>query len=185
MQVFRLVNQGSVDKMIAFDSLPESLLSGIRTRDISGMPRYWGRWLTENGCTRKVFKTETEVLPDRDLRISKTPIGDEACFYILDYITLNADREKWEAICDFLRRNVDPQIRLKDRIENDALPMAKDSYSELSLDPEDIKVIKVNADSVEEKDDKSIVQQTETFMTPTGDSVVAKKRGRPKKAVEV
>jgi hypothetical protein len=186
MQVFRLVNQGSVDKVIAFDSLPTDLLKTVRTRDIAGLPRYWGRWLTENGCTRPVFETGTEVLPDRNLKVTQTPIGTEPCFYLLDYVTLNADKEKWQEISDYLRRNVDPSVRLKDRIENDARPMAKDCYSELSLDPEDIPVIKVDSNVVRVKEDSEIVGQTESLMTPTGEIVAPKKRGRPKKiAAEV
>ena len=167
MQVFRLVYQGKVDKMLAFDSLPESLLKGIKTRDIAGMPRSWGKWLMENGCTRPVFKTETDVQPDRNLRITKTVIGQEPCFYVLDYVTLNSDKEKWQEICDFLRRNVDPKIRRKDRIEDDALPMARDSASELTLEFEDIKVIEVKSEAEEEKSDKEVVGQTESMMTPT------------------
>ena len=143
MQVFRLVNGGFVDKMIAFDSLPESILTGIRTKDISGMPRYWGKWLEDHGCVRTVFKTETEILMDRRMHVTKTPIGKEPCFYVLDYMDLNADKEKWQEITNFLRRAVDKTVRLMDKIEDMAKKMAPDSYAQLELEPEDIPVIEI------------------------------------------
>lgn len=41
MQVFRLVQAGVVDKVIAFDELPKDLIQGINQREPSGLPRHW------------------------------------------------------------------------------------------------------------------------------------------------
>lgn len=184
MQVFRLVNAGQVDKMIAFKSLPKRLLSNIRTRDVAGMPRYWAKWLVENECVRECFKTSTEVLADRNLKVTKTPIGTEPCFYLLDYTDINNDKEKWQEIGQYVRRTVDPTTRLMDRLEDMALKMADTPYTELKLEPEEIPVIEVPLEAAEKVDLKQIVKSSEEVMTPTGEAV-KRRAGRPKKiAVE-
>ena len=186
MQVFRLVSGGFPDRMIAFRSLPDSVLKNVRTRSIDGMPRYWGKWLIENECVRDVFKTETEVLMDRRLHITKTPIAKEPCFYVLDYVDLNADKEKWQEICNFLRRTVDKTVRLMDKIEDMAKKMAPDCHAQLDLEPEDILVIEIPVEAQERDVPRGTKEPTEEYMTATGDNVQGeKKRGRPKKvAVE-
>lgn len=183
MQVFKLVNGGFVDKVIAFNSLPTRFLAGIRTRDVSGMPRYWAKWLSESGSVRDVMQTETEVLADRNLRVTKNKAGTEPCFFILEYKDLNADKEKWQEICNYVRRVVDVKVRLLDHLEDMAKKMANDSYSQLDLEPEDVTVIEV-PDEEEKISDTDIVKSTEQIMTMTGE-IPAKRRGRPKKvAVE-
>lgn len=187
MQVFRLVDGGFVDKMIAFDSLPDRLIKGIRTRDIAGMPRYWAKWLIENGSVRDSFKTETEELPDRKLRVHKSKVGEEPCFYVLDYKETNQDKEKWQEIANFVRRTVDTKVRLLDRLEDMARKMAPDCHAQLEIEPEDIPVIKIPSEFEEESAPEAIVQVSDEVISRTGDLVVPepKKRGRPKKvAVE-
>lgn len=185
MQVFKLVNGGFVDKMIAFNSLPKRILSGVRTRDIAGMPRYWGKWLEDNGCTRDVFKTETETRPDRSLHVTRTVMGKEPCFYLLDYTDLNVDKEKWQEIGNYVRKAVDTKFRLLDKLEDMAKKMAPDSHAQLDLEPEDIPVIIIPA---EEETVSRETKKEEMFLTPQGDvadATVPKRRGRPKKvAVE-
>lgn len=187
MQVFKLVRGGFVDSLIAFDSLPERILKGIRTRDLAGLPRYWAAWLKEKGSVRPVFKTGTEVLQDRNFKITKTPVGIEPCFWILEYQDLNSDKEKWAEINNYIRQSVEMTVRLKDRIEDMARPMAPSSSAPLELEPDDIPVISIPADKLETPEASSMVQSSEEFITPTGDPVSAqpKRRGRPKKeAVE-
>lgn len=41
MQVFRLVQPGVVDRVIAFDELPADLIQGINKREPSGLSRPW------------------------------------------------------------------------------------------------------------------------------------------------
>lgn len=187
MQVFKLVQGGVVDRLIAFDALPESLLTGIRTRDITGLPRYWGTFLTQMGSVRPVFKVETEVLEDRNHKITKTPTGTEPCFWVLEYNDINSDKEKWKDISGYIRSVVDTKVRLRDRIEEMARPMAADSKSDLSIDPEDIPVIALPEEPGIKVDPGAIVRSSEEVISPTGDTVAAttKRRGRPKKvAVE-
>jgi hypothetical protein len=183
MQVFRLVNGGFVDKMIAFDSLPKRILSGVRTRDIAGMPRHWGRWLEDAGCVRDVFKTETETRVDRSLHVTRTVVGKEPCFYLLDYMDLNVDKEKWQEICNYVRKAVDTKVRLLDKLDDMAKKMAPDSHAQLDLEPEDIPVIVIPA---EVEDVPRETKTEEMYLTPQGESADApKRRGRPKKvAVE-
>lgn len=178
MQVFRLVNAGHVDKMLAFRSLPKRILTSVRTRDIGGMPRFWGRWLTENGCIRETFKTDTEVLADRNLRVIKTPIGTEPCFYVLEYSDLNADKEKWREISDYVRRVTDTGVRLTERLEDMGVKMADNSYTELKLEPDEIPIIEVP----DEAGPAPKVVATQEYLTPLNDTVKPK-RGRPKKIV--
>jgi hypothetical protein len=186
MQVFKLVRGGFVDNLIAFDSLPERLLKGIRTRDMAGLPRYWANWLKEKGSVRPVFKTQTEVLENRNLKVTHTPNGEEPCFWILEFQDLNQDKEKWSEISSYVRQAVDTTVRLKDRIEDMAKPMAPDSKAPMDIEPDDIPVIGVPAE-VAQKAEPAAIRASEEVITPTGDSIAqeSKRRGRPKKvAVE-
>lgn len=63
--------------------------------------------------------------------------------YVLFYLTQNNDKEKWQEITNFLRRVCDAKIRLLDRIEDMAVPMASDSKEAVSIEPEDIPVIPI------------------------------------------
>jgi hypothetical protein len=177
MQAFKLVNGGFVDRVIVFDSLPDRLLKNVRTREIAGFPRAWGRWLGEIGSTRPVFKTETVQHPDRSYTFKYTPVGKEPCFFVLEYTDLNADKDRWREICEYLRLNVGPEVRLKEKIEDMARPLAPNSTSQLDVEPEDIPVIHVPSEiaaSVPE-----VVMAGEQIIV---NEPVLKKRGRPKKA---
>jgi len=111
MQVFRLVQPGVVDKVIAFDELPADLIHGITKREPAGLPRHW-----------------------RDF----APM-----FFVLDYVTTNNDKEKWEKIKSFVRRAVDPSVRLMDKLEDMAAPMAPNAKDALDLEPEGVPVIPI------------------------------------------
>lgn len=180
MQVFKLVSGGFVDKVIAFQSLPKNLLAGIRTRDTFGLPSAWRRHLESNGSVRDVMKTETEVLADRNLKIEKTPIGKEACFWVLDYVETNSDKEKWAEIESFVRGAVEGKVRLKDKLSDMATPMAPNPTSPLELDPENIPVINIPLSADEEV---TVEIPTVEYMTPIGGEAMPgpKHRGRPKK----
>ena len=133
-QVFRLVKGGRVDRKLAFDKLPESLLAGIDKGSISGLPRHWKRELGVNSY-------EKNVRP----------------FYVLDYIFTNKDKVKWSEIVSYVRRNAPKEQRLLDNLEDMAVPMAPDSYSQMTLEPEDIPVIRVgNAEEEVEETEESI-----------------------------
>ena len=173
MQCVKLVNGGFVDKVIVFDSLPERLMKGIRTRAADGFPRAWAKWLATIGSTRTVFKTETAVDLARNWTYKHTPIGQEPCFFVLDYQDINADKEIWRNICDYLRQNVGSDVRLKEKIEDMAMALAADPTKPLSIEPEDIPVVPVPSEIKEEE--HALVKPGETII------VEEKKRGRPKK----
>lgn len=111
MQVVRLVEVGVPDKIIAFDSLPESMLQGVRRRDLTGLGRHWlslGEW-----------------------------------HFWLEYKELNRDIEKWSEIQSFVRRAVDPEVRLLDELAQMAVKLAPSSREAVSLEPEDVPVIPI------------------------------------------
>lgn len=181
MQCFKLVNAGFVDKVIVFDTLPEYLIKNVRTREVSGFPRSWAKWLGEIGSTRKVYKTSTEKRGAGDYVFTKTEIGKEPCFYVLEYSDINADKESWRAISEYLRMNCGPEIRLKEKVETMALALAPNSTSSLAVEPEDIMeqaFIVVSEKVVELTKEEKIVQHGETILV---EETAPKKRGRPKK----
>lgn len=184
MQAFKLVNAGFVDKVIVFDTLPERLTQGIRTREVAGFPRSWAKWLGEIGSTRTVFKTSTEKKGPGDYQYTHTPIGKEPCFYVLEYTDINADKEFWRNISEYLRLNCGPEVRLKEKVEDMALALAPNSTSALSVETEDIPVIMVPGEVKEAPKDSELVKHGETILIQDI-APVQKKKGRPKKvAVE-
>lgn len=113
MQLIRLVKPGTVDRVLAIDSLPQRLLTGIDQGDPKNMkfPKDW---------------------------VSLWPVH-----YCLDYIRVNKDKERWSEIQQFVRRTVDPSFRLLDKLEDMAKPLAPDAKQALSLDAVDVPVIPI------------------------------------------
>ncbi len=182
-QCFKLVNGGFVDKVIVFDSLPARLYKNVRTRETAGFPRSWAKWLASIGSTRTVFQTSTTVDLARNWTFKHTPIGQEPCFFVLEYTDVNSDKEAWRNICEYLRQNVGPETRMKEKIEEMAIALAPNSTSQLSVEPEDIPVIPVSSVEVAaEITHQELVKPEETILVQES---APKKRGRPKKvAVE-
>ncbi len=182
MQCFKLVNGGFVDKVIVFDSLPERLYKNVETRSTDGFPRAWARWLADIGSMRTVFKTETKVDLARNWTYKKTAIGKEPCFFVLNYQDLNADREMWRNISEFIRMNAGPDVRLKEKIEDMAVALAPNSTTALNIEPEDVPVLPLPEEKVIEESPIELVGQGETIIVQES---APKKRGRPRKiAVE-
>jgi hypothetical protein len=178
MQCIKLVNGGFVDRIIVFDSLPERLVKDIKTRAADGFPRAWARWLADIGSLRTVFSTETTVDLARNWTYKHTPIGKEPCFFVLDYTDINADKEIWRRICEYLRQNVGPEVRLKEKIDDMAMALAANPTQPLSIEPEDVPVIPVPPE----------VKEIEHELVKPGETIIVqetapKKRGRPRKAV--
>lgn len=171
MQVFRLVDPGRVDRILAFDSLPDSVIYGIKRGTSNGLPSNWLSFLN-------VKRSDKDAHP----------------FYVLDFRTLNRDREKWQEISNYVRRSTDKNFRLMDNLYDMTKPMAPDSHSSLELEPEDIVVIPVPIEIKEEKivnKIEEIEKKTDAVLEkPTVIPVVEptaiqiKKRGRPRKVVE-
>lgn len=178
MQCFKLVNAGFVDKVIVFDSLPEYLTKNVITRACDGFPRAWAKWLADIGSLRTVFKTETTVDLARNYTFKKTPIGQEPCFFVLEYLDLNRDKESWRAISEYLRLHVGPEVRLKEKVEDMAIALAANPTQPLSVEPEDIPVVPVPSVLTSEPTIEELVKPGETIVVQ---EPVPKKRGRPKK----
>lgn len=182
MQALKLVNGGFVDKVVVFDALPERFVKNMRTRAADGFPRAWAKWLIEIGSLRTVFKTDTTVDLARNWTFKHTPIGKEPCFFVLEYQDINSDKEMWRNICDYLKANCGPEVRLKEKIEDMALALAANPTQPLSVDPEDIPVIPVPRETEEAPSIVELVQPGEVIVVQ---ELAPKRRGRPKKvAVE-
>ena len=181
MQAFKLVNAGHVDRVIVFDSLPERLYKNVKTREVSGFPRAWAKWLASIGSTRTFYRTETEKRGPGDYEFKYTPLGQEPCFFVLEYLDVNADKEAWHQIGEYLRINCPPEARLREKVEDMALPLAQKPTDPLLVEPEDIPVITVPSDvelPVATKED--IVQSGEVILSHEIIPEV-RRRGRPKK----
>lgn len=165
-QVFRLVDPGRIDRILAFDSLPKEMLVGITRGSAAGLPMNWWNYL-------EVKKTDKDARP----------------FYILDFRTINRDKEKWQEIGNYVRRSTDKNFRLLDNLYDMAKPMAADSYSSLDLEPEDVVVIPVptEAERIEENIIAKVVENETQTVTAEPERktmpVVPKKRGRPKRVL--
>jgi hypothetical protein len=138
MQVFRLMDMP--DRVIAFDSLPERLLQGFELCAAEGFSREWKNFLGK-------MKRTVKVPPDRDpftgqMR-SYAPIVEENYFFYLVDFNINPVVEKWEEVCNFVRRVVDRDVRLLDDMRKMAIPLAPNKTDGVSILPEDVPVIPI------------------------------------------
>lgn len=164
VQVFRLVDPGRVDRVIAFDELPENIMRGITRGSANGLPKSWHDYLG-------VKKGDDKALP----------------FYVLDFRTLNRDKEKWQEIGNYVRRSTDKEVRLLDNLYDMAKQMSTDSYSSLELDPDDITIIPILREKEEIKPIEQVKvepkievkKEANPFENPP--PLVKKRLGRPKK----
>lgn len=147
-QVFRLM--GGPDKVIAFDELPERLLEGFEFVNADGFPRHWKEWM---GKRTRLIK----IPPEKDFLTGQVRkfdpiIEEDHFFYSVDW-NLRPVCERWDAICDFAKRVVPKEFRLKENIGAMALPLAANTSDGVSLEPEDVVVIPIPLE-YQEKSDK-------------------------------
>lgn len=136
MQCFRLMNMP--DRVIAFDELPERFLRKFEMCRADGFPRHWKEWL---GKRKKL----TNIPPEKDLltgavRYFDPIVEEDAYFFLVDY-TSNPCEEAWKEVCDYVRQNVSKEIRLKEMIDEMALPLAANKTDGVTLEPEDVPII--------------------------------------------
>lgn len=136
MQVIRLVQTGFVDKVIGFDELPKRLLSGIEMRRPDGLPRHWKSFIGDQTKVTPPSMEKNEVTGKAELVGGGTEVAP--FFYVLYYTEINHDKERWQDICNFVRRTVELKFRLLDKIEDMALPLSTDANAELKLEPENM-----------------------------------------------
>jgi len=60
--------------------------------------------------------------------------------------------QKWDEICDFVRRVVPKDFRLAEKIDSMALPLAANKTDGVTLEPEDVVVIPIPLEFQEKKD---------------------------------
>ena len=138
MQVFRLM--GMPDKVIAFDELPEDLVKGFEMIKADGFPKYWKKWLGEKEITTKV---PSELNPVTGQRRTFDPIVEkDSYFYLVDW-NVKPVVEKWKEVESYVRDRVPSDFRLKDKLEDMALPLAPDKISGITLEPDDVVVIPI------------------------------------------
>lgn len=137
-QVFRLMDMP--DRVIAFDELPEDLLVGLEMCDCSKLPKDWREFI---GIREKT----TRIPPDRDPLTGQirtyVPITQKAPYAYLIDRELNNDKERWQEIESYVRRNAPREFRLLDKIADMAKPMARDAHSELDLEADQVLVIPI------------------------------------------
>lgn len=160
MQVFRLM--GIPDKVIGFDELPKEYTDGLEMHDSSKLGRVWRDFI---GKRERIIQIKPELDPITRQWRTFSPVRESSYFtYIIDS-ELNADKEKWGEILQYVRRNApmtwkqtgsdgqEVSIKLMDEIEKMAKPLAKDAHSELDLEPEDVIVIPLKKVSDEKTED--------------------------------
>jgi hypothetical protein len=136
MQVIRLVQTGFVDKVIGFDELPQRLLNGVEMRRPDGLPRHWKSFIGEHTKVTPPSMEKNPVTGKSEVVGGGSETGP--FFYVLYYTEINKDKERWQEICQFVRRTVELKFRLLDKIEEMALPFSTDANAELKLEPENM-----------------------------------------------
>ena len=136
MEVFRLM--GMPDKVIGFDSLPADILRGFELCRAEGFPRHWKDFLGKKTIT-------IPIPPERDQLTGTVkrfdPIIDEDSFFYLVDWTSNPSTEAWKSLCAYVHQNVDKDFRVKEKIEDMAIPLASNQTEGVTLEPEDMVVI--------------------------------------------
>jgi len=144
---------GMPDKVIAFDELPEDLVKDFEMTRADGFPRHWKEWLGKK-------EKKTNIPPEKDfltgnVRRFDPIIEEDSFFYLVDFM-IQPIVEKWQRVCDYVRQNVDKETRLMDKIDDMALPLAPDKTSGVTLEPEEVIVIKLPKEAkLEAKPEKS------------------------------
>jgi hypothetical protein len=167
MQCFRIMDMP--DRVIAFDELPARLLQGFELCRADGFPRHWKEWL---GKIDKV----TNIPPEKDpltgqIRRFEPIIEKDSFFYLVDW-TLNPVVEKWKEVCDFVRQHVDKDIRLTEKIDDMAKPLAANKSDGVTLEPEDVPVIPIPIQYQEKG--KGLILNTVSSPQPKVDSSTLK-----------
>lgn len=136
MQIVRLM--GMPDKIIGFDELPEDLLETIEMRTQVSAPRHWREFM---GVREKKTKVQPFVDPMTRQLVKCDPITEKGPFaWVIDW-EINQDKDVWQNISNYVRRNAPESFRLLDKIEDMAKPLATSVSGEWSLEPEDMIVI--------------------------------------------
>lgn len=154
MQCFRLMNLP--DRVIAFDELPEKLLEGFEMCTADGFPRHWKEWL---GKKKRYIK----IPPEKDFLTGQVrkfdPIVEEdSYFYLVDW-NVQPTVDKWQEVCAYVKSHVDKETRLLDKITDMAVKLAANKSDGVTLEPEDVPVIKIIPELILDKPRAEYVPQ--------------------------
>ncbi len=117
MQVIRLVKPGIVDKVIAFDSLPEDILHDMKSK-----------------------KPKVDTLSPKETKMGRDWDNFSPVQYVLQYKNINKDKEVWAEIVNYVNQNVKSGFRLRDLVEM-AVSLAPDAHSQMTLEPESVPIV--------------------------------------------
>ena len=140
-QVFRLM--GMPDRVLAFDELPARLLVGLEMTRADGFPRHWKEWM---GKTKRTIRVQQEKNPLTGQMTTYKPIEEEDCFFYLIDWNIRIQEDRWEEIKKYVKTHAPVDMRLPDKLEDLAVPLAKDKLEAVSLEPEDMPVIPLSPD---------------------------------------
>lgn len=139
MDIFRFM--GMPDKVLGIEGLPEDFLRPFEMNRADGFPRHWKEFM---GKRKKLTPIPPEKDPLTGLVRRFDPIVEEDSYFFLVDWNLKQNEEKWQELTDYVRKNVDRDVRLLDKIEDMAKPLARDKSEGVSLEPEDVPIIKIN-----------------------------------------
>jgi len=153
MQVFRMMDLP--DKVIAFDSLPERFLKGFELCRADGFPRHWKEWMGK-------IDFDIKIPPEKDFLTGQVryfePIKERDSFFYLVDPNINQSNDNWKEICEFVKRVVPPEVKLREKIEDMMLPLAQNKTDSVTLEPEEVVVIPIPIE-FQEKGEKKIIEE--------------------------
>lgn len=145
LQVIRLVNPGRPDKVIAFEGFPDDLLDAKNPR--------------------------TEKIDVRGTGLGRAWADLSPIHFPLFYKTLNNDKERWQKISNYVRQFAEEGVRLMDKIEDMAVNIAPDTFSQ-AYDPEIVPIVKMKSLVVpvvaKEKEKEAEPVEEEELAIPAG-----------------
>ena len=138
-QCFRLM--GMPDKVLAFDELPDHLLAGLDMTKADGFPRHWKEWL---GKSKRTMRIPPERNPlTGEVRTYKPIEEEDYFFYLIDW-NIRSQEDRWKEITAYVKANAPSDMRISEKLEDMAVPLAKDKMEAVSLEPEQTPVIPLN-----------------------------------------
>lgn len=171
------------DKVIAFDGLPEELLSDLEMLNCSKLPRHWREFI---GVRDRLVKIKPERDPYTGKMSEYTTVKESAPFCWVVDREINKDKEAWRQIESYVKRNAPQDFRMTDPIvdietgkSTMAKQMAADAHSELSLEPEEVTVIPIGKKLVED-----VTEESKAVAIPAPIADVTVTREEPPKKIE-
>ncbi len=146
------------------------MTEGFEPCKADGFPRHWKEWLGKRDILIKI-PPEMDVFT-KQVRKFDPIVETDYFFYLVDW-NLRPVVERWENICDFVKRVVPKDFRLKENLEEMALPLAANKTDGVTLEPEDVVIIPIPLE-FQEKNVKIITTKEVDQNVPRRNSEKAK-----------